>query len=154
MNSKVYVVADNDGSIITVSKTNPEWGHVRVEQFRLMMDDKGFGRTQRLQALIPGKVAELSAFKFTEGQEIPGKIVVKESTKPFNPKNPERDVKIAGTSGVVCKLGEEVIYRKNFYTENADAHDDTVEHTNHDEILDAYEAMKSSVHTPSKEFSA
>lgn len=154
MNSKVFVVADNDGSIITVSRSNPEWGHIRVEQFRLMVDEKGFGRTQRLQALIPGKVAELSAFQFEKGQEIPGKIVVKESVIPFNPKNPERDVKIAGTSGVVCKLGEEVIYRKNFYTENADAHDETIEHTNQEEILAAYEAIKGSVLTPSDEFSA
>jgi len=153
MESKVIVTADKAGSIISVSKNNPEWGHIRVEQTRMQVDDKGIARATRVSALIAGTVENLSAFNFKEGQELSGRIYVKEQTTPFNEKAPEKDVKIAGTTGVICMFGEQPIYRKNFYSENSDKADETLEHTNQEEIAQARAAMKAaSAMVPNQEF--
>lgn len=152
MKSSVKVTADKAGNVISVSKNNPEWGHIRVEQTRMIVDDKGFARSTRISALIAGEVAALAAFGFTAGQELPGAIYVKESTTPFDSKTPERDLKIAGSTGVICKLGDEAIYRKNFYSENPLKLDETIEHTNSAEITAAYESARSSAIQPNAEF--
>ena len=34
MNSKVKVTADELGNVVVISKNNPEWGHIRLEQVR------------------------------------------------------------------------------------------------------------------------
>lgn len=153
MKSSVKVTADKAGNVISVSKNNPEWGHIRVEQTRMVVDEKGFARATRVSALIPGKVAELAAFGFTAGQELPGTIFFQESTEPFNAVTPERDLKIAGTSGVICRIGDEPIYRKNVYSENPDQMDITIEHTNKDEVKAAYEAVKTTAMQPNEKFS-
>ena len=46
---------------------------------------------------------------------LPGKIVVVESLTPFNPENPDRDLKIAGGTGVICRIDDQPIYRQTFY---------------------------------------
>lgn len=152
MKSKAIVTADKAGNIISVSKNNPEFGHIRVEQRRMIVDENGFARTTRLSALVPGKVEQLAAFELAAGDVMPGVIYVKESTTPFDKVNPERDLKVAGTTGVVCKLGNDPIYRKNFYSSNPGQLDETIEHTNGQEILDAYNAAKASAIAPSAEF--
>jgi hypothetical protein len=43
---------------------------------------------------------------FYAGQELPGTIVIEESLTPFNKKAPERDLKIAGETGIVCRVGD------------------------------------------------
>lgn len=152
MKSKVKVTADKAGNVISVSKNNPDWGHIRVEQTRMLVDERGFARTTRISALIPGEVAALASFGFTAGQELSGTIYVKEQTNPFDTKTPERDLKIAGSTGIICKIGDEAIYRKNFYSENPEKLDETVEHTNKAEIIAAYETARASAVAPNAEF--
>lgn len=152
MKSKVKVTADKAGNVISVSKNNPDWGHIRVEQTRMMVDERGFARTTRISALIPGEVSALASFGFTAGQELPGTIYVKEQTNPFDKVTPERDLKIAGSTGIICKIGEEAIYRKNFYSENPEKADETIEHTNKAEIIAAYETARVSAVAPNTEF--
>jgi hypothetical protein len=152
MKSKVKVTADKAGNVISVSKNNPDWGHIRVEQTKMLVDERGFARTTRISALIPGEVKDLASFGFTEGQELAGTIYVKEQTNPFDKVTPERDLKIAGSTGIICKIGNESIYRKNFYSENVEKADETIEHTNKAEIIDAYETTRVSAIAPSEEF--
>jgi hypothetical protein len=153
MESKVKVTADKAGNVISTSLANPEWGHIRVEQTRMLVDEKGFARATRISALIAGQVAGLAAFGFTSGLELPGRIYVKESTTPFNNKAPEKDLKIAGSTGIICMFGDKPIYRKNFYSENGSKEDETLEHTNGEEIQEAYAAQRSvSAITPNREF--
>jgi hypothetical protein len=152
MKSKVKVTADKAGNVISVSKNNPEWGHIRVEQTKMLVDERGFARTTRISALIPGEVKDLASFGFTEGQELAGTIYVKEQTNAFDKVTPERDLKIAGSTGIICKIGNEAIYRKNFYSENVEKADETIEHTNKAEIIDAYETTRVSAIAPSEEF--
>ena len=41
-NAKIKVVADQQGSIISISPNNPEWGSIRIEQRTVSFNSKGF----------------------------------------------------------------------------------------------------------------
>jgi len=154
MDAKVVVAADKAGNVIVRSSNNPEYGHIRVEQTRMVIDDSGFARRKKLSALIPGLVEDLKGFGWTAGELVDGKIIVKESLTPFNANDPERDYKIAGSSGIVCCQDGQPIYRKNFFTLNASAEDTSEEHTNGDEIKAAYAVLKeNSAMKPNEDFS-
>jgi hypothetical protein len=144
MNSQVKVTADKAGNVISKSANNPEWGFIRVEQSRVVIDDQNFAKSTKLSALIYGKTEDLTSFGWEAGTVLPGRIVVEEKTTPFNPKAPEKDLKIAGDTGIVCMLGSEPIYRKNVYRSDAAAIDSTIEHTNGEEIKAAYAATRKS----------
>ena len=136
MDSKVLVTA-KDGHVIVKSK-NADFGHIRVEQTRMVIEENGFARKKTLSALIPGTIADLKGFGWEVGQEVEGKIIVKEATSPFNKRDPERDFKIAGKSGVVCTTEENPIYRKHFYTLSSTADDVLLAHDNVEDIKAAY----------------
>lgn len=139
MNSKVKVTADEQGNVVIPSQNNSEWGHIRVIQDRVVIDDNGFARKKTLSALIAGLVEDLKGFGWSKNQEVPGKIIVKESLEAFNAKEPERDYKVAGKTGIVCCLDGQPIYRKAFYTLNETAQDsETIAHNNGDAIKAAY----------------
>mgnify|MGYP006266654985 CR=1 FL=1 len=142
-NGKVVVAADKNGNIIGVSQNNPEYGYVRVEQTAVTINHDGWLKNTKRSALLKGKMEDLAAVGFKEGQELPGKIVVVESLTPFNPANPDRDLKIAGETGVICRLDDQPIYRQTFYTQNPNAFDELIMHNNSDEIRDVQTAQKS-----------
>lgn len=145
MDSKVKVTADQLGNVVVISKNNAEWGYIKVEQARTVFDDDGFVRKKVITALIHGKIDDLISFNWHKNQELEGKIVFKESLEPFNPKEPERDYKIAGETGVNCKSGGQPIYRKHFYTKKANIEDVSVMHDNIAEIRAAYGKTDSNV---------
>jgi hypothetical protein len=138
MDSKVKVTADKAGNVIVKSQNNSDFGHIRVEQTRMVIEENGFARKKTLSALIPGTIADLKGFGWEVGQEVEGKIIVKEALSAFNKRDPERDFKIAGKSGVVCTQEENPIYRKHFYTLSSTADDVLLSHDNEEEIKAAY----------------
>jgi len=138
MNAKVKVCGDEAGNVIVRSQNNPEYGHIRVEQSRMVIDDGGFAKRKKISALIPGTIEDLKGFDWRVNEEVPGQIIIKESLLPFNPKDPERDFKIAGASGVLCTKGGSPIYRKHFYSLNPNAADILEQHDNTEEIQMAY----------------
>lgn len=141
MNSKVVVLADETtGAVVNVSQNNPEYGYLRVQQVRTMIDDNGFLRRKPVSALIPGTVDELKASGFFAGQELDGKIIVEESLEPFNEKNPDRDLKIAGETGIVCTLGGLPIYRRTKMSFDGSLTDTLVKHDNVEQLREAYQA--------------
>ena len=145
MNSKVIILADETtGAVVNVSQNNPEYGYVRVQQVRTMIDDNGFLRRKPVSALIPGTIAELKESGFFAGQQLDGKIVVEESLEPFNDKTPERDLKIAGETGIVCTLGGLPIYRRTKFSFDATGADTLIKHDNVEELRAAYANGKSS----------
>ena len=107
--SKVVVTGDQNGNVIGVSENNPDYGYVRVEQTGTFINDQGWLRSSKRSTLIKGLVRDLEEANFSIGQEMPGKIVVVESLIPFNPENPDRDLKIAGTTGVICRIDDQPI---------------------------------------------
>jgi hypothetical protein len=135
--SKVKVVADEFGNVVRVSTNNPEYASIRVEQSTFSFS-KGWMRKKARTAFIPGVTEELTEMakqmKLTDGYELPGQIIIKESLEAFNAEEPERDIKLAGDTGVSCKFEDQVIYRKTYYTESKNEEDELIAHTNIDEI--------------------
>jgi hypothetical protein len=152
MNSKDKVLADENGVVINQS-ANPDYGYIRVEQAKTIIDDNGFLRRKNVSAVVPGLISDLQANGYYAGQEIPGNIMIVESLEPFNKKNPERDYKIAGDTGIICKLEGSPIFRKTVYTLAANAEDVLVKHDNVAELRAAYATQTtSSAMKPSAEF--
>jgi len=141
MNFPVIVTANQAGQVINQSE-NPDYGYIRVEQKRVKFN-QNWARISKVSALIHGKIEDLQAMNLKDGDILPGKIVIIESISPFQDKNPEKDLKIAGDTGVICMYNDKPIYRSTLYTEDNDADDELIPHTNHDEILEAKEKLNS-----------
>jgi hypothetical protein len=142
MNSKVKVIADANGVVINQSANNPEYGYVRLEQTRTLIDDNGFLRRKAVSTLIQGEISVLQASGFYAGQELQGNILIKESMTPFSKKEPTRDVKVAGDTGIICSVEGAPIYRKTVYSTAANAADITIQHDNVEELRTAYASQK------------
>lgn len=140
--SKVRVTADKTGNVIGVSQNNPEYGFIRVEQQAIQINDQGWLRNSKRSALIKGKMVDLLETGYREGTELPGRIVIMESTTPFNTENPDRDLKIAGDTGIVCRIDDQPIYRQSFYTTNPNAYDEFISHNNSEEIKEVMVAQR------------
>jgi len=147
MNSKVKVTADELGNVVIISKNSPDWGHIRLEQVRSVIDDNGFVRKRTISALLHGLVEDLKSFNWKKNQEVGGQIVFKESLEPFNLNNPEKDYKIAGKTGIVCCQDGQPVYRKTFYTLNSSTEDVSVAHNNTEDIKAAYAQISDEVET-------
>lgn len=145
MDNKVVVTADQLGAVIGISSNNPEYGYIRLEHSTPIVDYNGWVRVQKRSALLKGKLADLQIIGYTAGQELDGKIVIRESLTPFNQNNPDRDLKVAGDSGVICRMDDQPIYRQSFYVTNPNATDELLQHTNTEEIRQVQAAQKTSV---------
>lgn len=143
MKSKVTVVGDQSGNVINISNNNPEYGYIRLEHQAAQINEQGWLKVAKRSTLIKGKVEDLISCNYKEGQQLPGKIVVIESLVPFNTINPDRDLKVAGNSGVICRIDDQPIYRQTFYTTNDDVQDTFLNHDNSEEIKDVIAAQKS-----------
>ena len=139
MNSKVIVTADaTTNAVINVSQNKPEWGYIRVQQVRTMIDDNGFLKRKTVSAIVPSLLVDLQASGFFAGQQLDGKIVIEESLEPFNDKTPERDLKIAGETGIVCTLAGQPIYRRTKFSFDGNISDTLIKHDNVEELRAAY----------------
>ncbi|TXG83051.1 MAG: hypothetical protein E6R13_04235 [Spirochaetes bacterium] len=141
MYSKVTTVPDANGLVVRQSANNPEYGYVVLKQTRTLIQSNpnnpksvGWLQTKAMHTLIKGKVEELQAMGFTKDTELPGKIVVKESTTPFSEENPDQHLKIAGATGIVCCIDGEPIYKMTYYSPDANEVDEFVQHNNVEEI--------------------
>ena len=142
--SKVRVIGDETGNVINQSATNPDYGYVRVENVKTTIDDNGFLRKRSISTLIQGHIEDLKSEGYFSGQELSGKIVVLESLSPFNKKNPERDIKQAGNTGIVCTVDGQPIYRKTLYTIISNVTDQLIKHDNTAQMKAAYDNAKGS----------
>jgi hypothetical protein len=140
MKSKVMVVADaTTGAVINQSVNNPEFGFIRIEQFVNHYDDNGFLRRRKSSALISGPMSDLQDADYYAGMELSGRIIVQESLTPWNEKNPNRELKVAGSTGIVCRVDGQPIYRRTLYTEKENLTDIFLAHDNIDELRFAYQ---------------
>jgi hypothetical protein len=142
MSYRVIVSSNEDGSVISLSKNNPQYGYIRVSQKRLVINKKGWVNMKELSALVQADVETLKQLDWKAGQELNGQIVIKESIEPFSPENSQKDLKIAGDSNVICSINGQPIYRKCFYDPTASDIDILVQHDNLEEIRNAMTAVK------------
>jgi len=143
MQSNVTIVPDELGNVIRVSKNNSDYGHVRITQESVSYTPNGWVKKSSRSTLIHGTVEDLTEIGIAEEKTLPGKIVIKESTDAFNSSDPDRDLKVAGDTGVICCAHGEPIYRKAFYTLNDNDQDEFLAHTNGDAIKEAQAAASS-----------
>ena len=137
MPNQVEVLADDMGNVVRLSKNNPEYSHIRLGYKSISIGKGGWLRERNLTALIMGTTEDLTSYAKNLGKTLPGKIVVKESLNPFNTKDPNRDLKYAGDTGVVCCVDGQPIYRKTEYTYDVNAQDVLINHDNGDDIRSA-----------------
>ncbi len=138
----VTVMADDLGNVIGLSKNNPEYGYIRVEQSANQISEGGWLKLVKRSTLIKGKLEDLQEINYQKGDTITGRIIVKESLEPFNPVNPEKNLKIAGDSGIVCSVDGNPIYRDTIFTLDPYAEDEFITHDNGDEIREYNSKMK------------
>jgi len=130
MNNLVTVRKSENGATVRVSN-NPEYGYVVLEQIASELKG-GWISDKTLTTIIQGKTSVLESMDLSK--PLIGKIVVLESLKPFNDKQPERDLKYAGDTGIVCM---DPIYRKTEFTYDTNAHSAFIKHTNGADIRNA-----------------
>jgi hypothetical protein len=152
MQSKVNIVADDMGNVIRQSSTSSEYGFVRLQQDRVTFGNNGWVKKSNISTLLHGKLEDLQSLGLDTMATIPGRIVIKEQLTPFNQNNPDRDLKYAGDTGIICCVDGEPIYRKTFYVADAASQDVLVAHNNSDAIKEAnasdFNAAKSTVAMP------
>ena len=155
MQNKVNIVADDMGNIIRQSSNNAEFGHIRLEQQTVTFGNTGWVKSSNRTTLLHGKMDDLQSLNLNESTPLNGKIIVKESITPFSNNDPDRDLKIAGETGIVCSVDDQPIYRKTFFVADVTAQDVLIAHTNGDAIREANgltsNAVKTTV-TPAEAF--
>lgn len=138
--SPVIVTANADGKIVVHNEEGP-YGYIRVQQMISYQDAGGFLKTRTVSALVPGKIVDLEKIvemrKLTDGSSFGGKICMIESVTPFKTRNPEKDLKYAGNTRVVCKQGGKSIYRITKWFSDPNAADELIPHDNKEEIQKA-----------------
>ena len=147
--NKVNIMPDEHGNKIRVSTNNPEFGYIRLQQSSTTIGTNNWLKTNNRSTLVSGKVEELEEV-FSSKDHLIGQLIIREQITPFNGKDPDRDLKMAGETGVICKAvdtetGEIVpIYRKTFFDPTMQMVDTLVPHVNSDEIREAngFEAVE------------
>jgi hypothetical protein len=137
MQSKVNILADDMGNVIRQSANNSEYGYIRLQQNKVTFGNNGWVKKANVSTLLLGKLEDLQSLDFKVGDQMGGKIVIKEQLEPFNIKDGDRDLKMAGQTGIVCCVDGQPIYRKTFYVADATAQDVLLSHTNGQDIKDA-----------------
>ena len=136
-NGKVTIVPDDNGNVIRVSKTNPEFGHVRLVQEKVGISVNGWVKKQSLSTLLHGKIEDLQTMNIADKKILSGKLVVREQLEAFSAADSDRDLKYAGDTGVICCQHGQPIYRKTFYSLDDTSEDILIAHTNSDAIREA-----------------
>jgi hypothetical protein len=140
--NKVNIMPDEHGNKIRVSTNNPEFGYIRLTQETQTIGANNWLKKQSRSTLVHGKVEELEQ-SFSGMDHLNGQLIIREQITAFDNNNPDRDLKMAGETGVICKAvdketGEIVpIYRKTFFDPTMQMEDTLMPHVNSDEIREA-----------------
>jgi hypothetical protein len=137
MQSKVNILADDMGNVVRQSNSNPEFGHVRLQQTRVTFGNTGWVKKSNISTLLHGKLEDLQEMGLESMGSLPGKIIIKEQLEAFSANDGDRDYKMAGDTGIVCCVDGQPIYRKTFYVADITAQDVLIAHTNGLDIKEA-----------------
>jgi hypothetical protein len=158
--SSIKMMPNKAGQMITVSKTNPEYGVVRIASSESAIDGAtGFIRTVNKSFLIKDKVVNLTAFldAYPNGT-MPGKLINNEFiesnapaefSKLLNKKLSYEDaiapyVKKAGSDGPELTVQGERILRYTSYDVSGKQFDTVVSHDNVEEVAQHNAQVKAS----------
>lgn len=132
MNMQVKVKANEDGSLITVSGNNTEYGWIRLEQERFVLGS--WAQNKTVSALMMGTVENLelivNSLNLKDGSTVPGQIVTKMSHEPFYP---GQGMHCYGDSGIPCLKDGQPIYRQTMYTQDLTETDELIAWNNQED---------------------
>lgn len=132
MNMQVKVKANEDGSLITVSENNTDYGWIRLEQERFVLGS--WAQNKTVSALMMGTVENLelivNSLNLQDGSEVPGQIVTKMSHEPFYP---GQGMHSYGDSGIPCLKDGQPIYRQTLYTQDLTETDELIAWNNQED---------------------
>jgi len=137
MQSKVNIIADDMGNVIRQSSTSSDYGYVRLQQDRVTFGNNGWVKKSNISTLLHGKLEDLQSLGLESLNSFNGKIIIKEQLDPFTQNDPDRDLKYAGDTGIICCVDGQPIYRKTFFVADATAEDVLVAHNNGEAIREA-----------------
>jgi hypothetical protein len=137
MQSKVNILADDMGNVIRQSSNNSEYAYVRLQQDRVTFGNNGWVKKSTISTLLHGKLEDLQSLNLKANATLPGKLIIKEQLEPFSNNDPDRDLKYAGDTGIICCVDGQPIYRKTFYVVDETAQDVLIAHNNSDAIKEA-----------------
>jgi hypothetical protein len=137
MQSKVNILADDMGNVIRQSSNNSEYAYVRLQQDRVTFGNNGWVKKSSISTLLHGKLEDLQSLDLKANATLPGKLIIKEQLEPFSNNDPDRDLKYAGDTGIICCVDGQPIYRKTFYVVDETAQDVLIAHNNGDAIREA-----------------
>ena len=121
-NSVKIAIHPETKAVVTKNESKPEFGTIRVDQEITTMEN-GFLNKSRRSAFIAGKLTDLQAAGFSEGQELPGKII---RTETFEPQYDGHVAKINPTTGATVLVDGKKVYFKDSYTDNASLNDSLI----------------------------
>ena len=132
MNMQVKVKANEDGSLITTSANNTEYGWIRLEQERFVLGS--WAQNKTVSALMMGTMENLqlivNSLKLENGSTVPGQIVTKMSHEHFYE---GQGMHCYGDSGIPCLKDGQPIYRQTFYTQDLTETDELIAWNNQDD---------------------
>jgi|TARA_B110000967_G_scaffold185858_1_gene206494 tetratricopeptide (TPR) repeat protein len=134
MQNKVKIIADEMGNVIRQSSTSSEYGYVRLQHDRVTFGITGYENCQQLSTLLHGKLEDLQSLGLGSMETIPGRIIIKEQLAPFSQNDPDRDLKYAGDTGIICCVDGEPIYRTTFYVADATSQDVLIKMNNTQQV--------------------
>ncbi len=139
--SNPTVVPTESGMVIRVNEKNKDFGYVVLRQVREEFSENGFIEEKAVTCLVKGELSILKRRNWKPWQSLKGKIVVQESLTPFREKSIDYDIKMSSREGGVALVFEDQpIFRRTFYSLNAEKEDTFIQHTNVDEVRAAISA--------------
>lgn len=152
MNNLVNIKPAQDGSIISVYKSNPKFGYIQLISTEMSIEG-GWVREKSRSALLRAEVQMLEKFIQQNGRSgsLPGRIVIREFVESELPENYnsrldqnkpweeaiEPFLKRAGKDGVELTLGGERILRFTDYDPSGKEQDVRISHDNVSEIAES-----------------
>lgn len=134
MKQAIKVTANEEGNVVNVSLNKPEYGYIRVAQKINSFTSDGWLKTEERSFLLKGLLDNLQNVGFDAGQTLPGNLVRIESLEPFSEVSKP---KVAGDTGVICKVNGQPIYSKVEYDTTGQLSDKLIAHDNKEEIVAA-----------------
>jgi len=137
LENSVKIIPNEEGDIIRKVRNNLEYGCIKLQQKRVSSINTLWVKSFNITCFVIGTIEWFQKMDLNTHQTLSGKIIILESLElePFSMnKNPERDYKIAGDTGLICSVDGQPIYRKTAYTYDEKAEDVLIEMNNKQQL--------------------
>lgn len=142
--NKVIVVPTENGKHICTAPNSKHF--ILLKQTVNDINIDGDPYEHEVFTRIFGDLDYLNSLNWKPNQELPGQLIILESLSPINEEDSDFELKIADSSGVICKIKNQSIFRNILYTLDFSKTHHFLEHDNHEEIFNAFERIASAKH--------